>query len=450
MTVETPEKRPPLPTATPTARIEKAFQILAGGDEVRLCQDIPDSACREQPGNFFRHLIASVGNKLSDEVASARLVLPWLLAQLGGGGSAVAWLVPIREAGTLVPQLAIAAWLRHLPLRKYAWAFGGFTQGLAAAGMAVVALLGEGPASTWTVLGLLLMLALGRGVSSIATKDVLGKTIAKSRRGALMGWSESASSIMALGIGLLLPWLGQSPERGLLAVLLLVAAAGWWINAALALSMREEPGATEGGVNASAAILEGLGLLRTDPVFLRFNLTRGLLLGSVLSLPYLVMLAQQQSGAELSSLGVMIVAANLAVLLSSPAWGRWADRSSTHVMAAAGGIAGLVTGIALILTQLPAGWAHSPWTYSLLYAALVAAHTGIQIGRKTWVVDYGGPNRAMYVAMSNTLAGLLTLAAGALTSLVAHLWGDAGALALLTAMALAGAGTTLWVGRRES
>lgn len=287
-------------------RITRAFQLLTGGDEVRLCKDIPEDACKDQPGNFFRHLLASVGSKLSDEVASARLVLPWLLAHLGGGGAAVAWLLPIREAGTLVPQLLIAAWLRHLALRKYAWAFGGFVQGLAALGMAAIALLGSGPASTWGVLGLLLLLALGRGISSIATKDVLGKTIDRSRRGALMGWSESASSVIALLIGLLLPFLGKSPERGLLALLLLVAVAGWWINAAVALAIREEPGATEGNSNAGRAMLEGFGLLFTDRVFLRFNLTRGLLLGSVLSLPYLVVLARKQSGADMSSLGPLV------------------------------------------------------------------------------------------------------------------------------------------------
>lgn len=425
-------------------RITRVFQLLTGGDDAGLCKEIPEGACKDQPGNFFRHLLASVGSKLSDEVASPRLVLPWLLAHLGGGGAAVAWLLPIREAGTLVPQLLIAAWLRHLGLRKYAWAFGGFVQGLSALGMAAIALFGNGPASTWGVLGLLLLLALGRGVSSIATKDVLGKTIAKSRRGALMGWSESASSVIALVIGLLLPLLGKSPERSLLALLLLVAVAGWWINAALALAIREKPGATEGEVNTARAILDGFGLLYTDRVFLRFNLTRGLLLGSVLSLPYLVVLARKQSSADMSSLGLLLIISNLVVLLTSPAWGRWSDRSSSHVMAAGGALAGLATATALFLPLLQGGWTRSIWTYGLLYGVLVAAHTGIQIGRKTWVVDFGGPNRAMYVAMSNTLAGLLTLAAGAVTSFVAHRWGDSGALALMTVMALAGAVTTVW------
>ena len=430
---------------TSGARFERAFLLLAGGDDVRLCKDIPDSACREQPGNFFRHLLAALGNKLADEIASARLVLPWLLAQLGAGGAAVGWLVPIREAGTLVPQLLVAAWLRRLALRKYAWAFGGLTQALAAAGMAVVALAGDGPAGVASVLGLLLLLALGRGFSSIATKDVMGKTIAKSRRGTLMGWSDSVASVLALVIGLTLPLLGERPERGLLAALLLLAAGGWLLNALCALTMREEPGATEGAVNAGAALLEGLQLLRADPAFVRFNLSRGLLLGSALSLPYLVVLAHEHSDADLAGLGVLIVASNLGVFLSSPFWGRWADRSSRHVMAAAGALAGLTTAVALASDALPATLAGSLWYYGALYGVLAAAHAGIQLGRKTWVDDLGGPKRALYVAMSNTLAGVLMLAAGALTGLIARFWGHHGALLLLTAMALAGAVSTLWL-----
>lgn len=434
------------PSATePRSATERAYQLLVG-DEVRLCQDIPDSACREQPGNFFRHLGASVGNKLADEIASARLVLPWLLGQLGAGGAAVAWLVPIREAGTLVPQLLVAAWLRHLPRRKWAWVAGGFTQGAAALGMAAVALAGPGPWAVAAVLALLGVLALGRGVSSIATKDVMGKTIGKSRRGTLMGWSESLSSALALGVGLALPWLGDHPERGLLAVLLVLAAAGWWLNALLAASLREEPGATEGAVNAGSALLDGLRLLVDDRAFLRFNLSRGLLLGSVLALPYLVVLARRSSGADLGGLGVLLIVANGAVLLTSPAWGRWADRSSRHVMAAGGALAALVTALALLLPMMVPTGAALGWLYAALYGVLATAHTGIQIGRKTWVVDLGGPQRAMRVALSNTLAGLLTLAAGALTGLVAQRWGEAGALLLMTAMAAAGAASTLWLG----
>lgn len=42
-------------------------------------------------------------------------------------------------------------------------------------------------------------------------------------------------------------------------------------------------------------------------------------------------------------------------------------------------------------------------------------------------------------------AGVLMLAAGALTGLVARFWGHDGALLLLTGMALAGAVSTLWL-----
>lgn len=422
-------------------RLNRAFLLLSGSDDVRLCKDIPDSACREQPGNYFRHLLASLGNKLADEIASARLVLPWLLAQLGGSSALVGWLVPIREAGSLVPQLLVAALVRGLARRKYAWALGGLTQALAALGMALIAVFGDGPLGVWTVLALLLLLALGRGVSSIATKDVMGKTIGKSRRGSLLGWSDGISSIVALLIGLALPLLGESPARGVLAALLLLAAAGWLLNAACALAIREEAGATEGGVSAGAALLEGWALLRDDRAFLRFNLSRGLLLGSALALPYVVVICHQRSGEDLAGLGLLLVASNLGTFVASPLWGRWADRSSRQVMAAAGALAGLCC----LLTVGLAAWTDSLWWYAGVYTVLTAAHAGVQLGRKVWVVDLGGERRALYVAMSNTLAGALLLLAGLITGAVAHAFGAHGALLLMALMALVGAASTLWL-----
>ena len=62
---------------------------------------------------------------------------------------------------------------------------------------------------------------------------MLGKTVSKSRRGALMGWSASLSGIAVLAIGL---WLGTADLAGAgLRVFagLLIAAGLMWILAAL-------------------------------------------------------------------------------------------------------------------------------------------------------------------------------------------------------------------------
>ena len=95
--------------AAPEISQRRLYEWLTGDEDSRMCKDIPDEACDEQPRNFFLHLLASLGNKLADELSSARLVLPWLMGVIGAPLWMVGLLVPIREAGALLPQLFVAA-----------------------------------------------------------------------------------------------------------------------------------------------------------------------------------------------------------------------------------------------------------------------------------------------------------------------------------------------------
>ena len=74
------------------------------------------------------------------------------------------------------------------------------------------------------------------------------------------------------------------------------------------------------------------------------------------------------------------------------------------------------------------------------------AHTGIRIGRKTYLVDMApADRRASYVAVSNTLIGVVLLAFGAV-GLLAPLLGARGVVLLVSALGLAG-GLLAWTMR---
>ncbi|APE30143.1 MFS transporter [Halomonas aestuarii] len=426
--------------AAPEISQTHLYEWLTGDEDSRMCRDIPEAACREQPRNFFLHLAASLGNKLADELASARLVLPWLLGVIGAPLWMVGLLVPIRESGALLPQLFVAGFVRLRPERKWAWVLGGLLQAIAAGLLALLALFGSGGIGGGLVLAVLVALSLARGLSSIATKDVLGKTIAKQRRGTLMGWSGSVAGGVTLAAGGVLMLFGDGPGELALAVLLGVASLGWAVNALCAARIEEVPGAVEGGENAWDSIRQGLGLLRDDRNFLHFNLARALLLASALALPYVALLGQEQSGAELGGLGILIVVSGVAAMLASPLWGKRADASSRRVMrdGGLGTAAGCLLGA--LFAWWPAAWSETIWPYALVYAVLVIVHAGVRLGRKTYVVDMAGAdNRALYVALSNTLTGVLMLAVGGVVGLLAQWLGSAGLLAILALMGLAAA-----------
>lgn len=91
------------------------------------------------------------------------------------------------------------------------------------------------------------------------------------------------------------------------------------------------------------------------------------------------------------------------------------------------------------LAWLPGEWTHSIWPYAAVYALLVIVHHGVRLGRKTYLVDMASQdNRALYVALSNTLTGVLMLIVGGLIGAFAQ-WFGSGTLLLILAATAVGA-----------
>jgi hypothetical protein len=271
----------------------------------------------------------------------------------------------------------------------------------------------------------------------------MGKTIAKRRRGTLMGWSGSVAGAVTLLAGAILMLFDDRPSEIALTVLLGIAALGWCLNTICAALIREEHGAVEGGSNAWQSIKQGIALLRKDRAFLQFNLARALLLSSALALPYIALLGQQQSSEDLGGLGILIVVSGIAGMLASPVWGKRADVSSRKVMRDAGSIAALCCLAAASIAWLPPAWSETAWPFALVYGVLVIAHAGVRLGRKTYIVDLAdASNRALYVALSNTLTGILLLTVGVMIGVLAQWLGSDILLLILALCALAAAVTS--------
>ena len=231
--------------------MESLYERLAEDDEGRVCAAISEAACRESPGNFFRTLLANTLSSLADRLASAKTTLPWLLLQLGAPGWMLSLLVPIRESGSMLPQMLIGAVVRRQPVRKWVWVWGGVLQGLCLLAMGWAALALQGAPAGAAVVGLLVLFSLARGACSVAYKDVQGKTIPKTRRGRLSGWISALSGLAALGVGLALGGLQGEGSPVLFAGLLVGGALLWLAAAAVFGRIVEQPGATEGGRTAS-------------------------------------------------------------------------------------------------------------------------------------------------------------------------------------------------------
>lgn len=416
--------------------VQTAFETLTSDDDGRVCKDISDAACKEQPANFLRHAGALGLSKAADGLADPKLVLAWLMTHLGAPAGLVGLLVPVREAGALLPQLFTAARIRAMGQRKWAWTGAAAGQGIGAAIILLAALTLSGVYGGLVVLAGLALVALSRSVASVAYKDVLGKTIARTRRGTVTGLAGSGAAAVTLCFAGVLMVFSDARAVIVLAALGL-AALSWAVAAAIFAGLAEERGASDGGANGWRAAIENLRYLREDSQLARFILARGLLTSTALAPPYLVVMASGAGGAALEGLGALVAASALAGLVSSYFWGRLADISARKVLILTG-----LTGAGALTLALgfnAAGLAQTFWALPLALFVLALAHQGVRLGRSTYLVDMAHQDRrAIYTAISNTIIGVLLLASG-IFGAVAALADPQATLILFTLMALGGA-----------
>jgi hypothetical protein len=424
-------------SATPALPLrDRVYEILTADDADRVCLDIPEESCREQPRNFLLHLSALSATKTADVLLDPKIVLAWLIGAVGAPTFMLGLLVPIREAGALLPQLVIAAAIRSMPMRKWVWAIGSIVQGASAMGIALAALLLDGAAAGWTMLALLLVLSLARSACSISHKDVLGKTVRRATRGTMAGAAGTVSAVLVLVFGVLL---GTGlVERSIATIAAaLVAAGALWIIAALLFGLLAEvPGATEGGGNALSVAIRQFGLLRADPQLVRIIVVRSLLMATTLAPPFVVALGERES-AGAGTLGPFVVAVALATISSSYFWGRLSDVSSRRVLI----ISAAMGTVCLALTAaIGAGWgtsagidAASALALPVLVFVATIADLGVKLGRTTHVVDMSeATNRGAYTALTNTIGGVVMLGA----SVFGFIDQRFGAVAVLVVLAL--------------
>lgn len=410
------------------------YQRLVRADR----SDQPEGQQREAAANGSRQILAEALQATGDQVVNAKTVLPWLFASLGVPAGLTGLLVPIRESGSMLPQAALAPWIERTRRRRYLWALGAAGQAVGAAGMAGAAALLHGLVAGLVMLVALALFSLSRALTSLAGKDVLGRTIPKGERGQINGVTTVLSGAVAITLGVGIRLLGgEGAGAGALAWLLAVAALLWGLALVIFLGIREpdeEPSTAEEAAGwAGRALL----LLREDRAFRRFVSARTLLLVSALSPPFVVALAAEAGGGGLAGLGPFVIAQGIASLIGGEWFGRLADRSSRNLMVWGAAVASVVIAAFLLLLLLPAardGW----WLYPVTYLLLALTHTAVRVARKTYVVDMAeGDQRTEYVAVANSAMGVLLLAAGVVSGALALL-GPEAALVFLGLLGLAG------------
>ncbi|MGD2042287.1 MAG: MFS transporter [Acidimicrobiia bacterium] len=420
--------------------LDRLYSTLVDSDDEHGRGDLPEEACREVPGNAAKLVGGFTLQKSGDRVADAKTVLAWMLTSLGAPDFTTALLVPIRESGSLLPQALLVPLVRRRGLRSRVWSAGAVGQSVAIAAIGFAGFTLSGLGLGLATLAGLAIFALARAVSSISAKDVIGKTIPFGDRGSVTGIAASIAGLAAIVTGVVITTSLRSADATTLALVVGGSAVLWLGGAAVFLTVEEEP-SPEDASDPATSLRESFTLLAEDAPFRRFVTARALMLVTALSPPFVVALSASVGESAVSGVGPFVVATGIAGLIASPIWGRLADRSSRLVMATASAASALIILAYLGLRQggVESTWWLGPGTYLLL----AIAHAGARMGRKTYVVDMaGGDKRTRYVAVSNTLIGLILLGTGVAGAAVAG-FGAAWTLAGLAVAGLAGTGVSL-------
>ncbi|MCC7334261.1 MAG: hypothetical protein IT422_04170 [Pirellulaceae bacterium] len=422
-----------------TTGFARLHALLVDDDELaQVCRDLPESACRAQPHNYGVHIVSLSLTKIGEGLADPKLVLAWLLDAIGTPTWALGLLVPVRESLAMLPQLAISARIRRLSIRKTVYVFGCVVQGTAIISFGLMgwfAQMFSGNLAGIIAVVLIAIFALGRSLCSISHKDLLGKTVDMGRRGSVSGTTGTIAAVVTLllAIGYSIGWI---PLTVPVVAGMVVLGGVCWLLAAFVFGMiREEPGATAGGIDGLAAVIAQLGLLRSDAQLRRLVVTRTLLLSTALAPPFYIALSGDRAVSGLGTLGSFMLAAAAASLSSAYVWGRFSDRSSRLVLMLAATVAALANGVAaFVALAMPTVLQGASWLPALLFVLMIA-HQGVRLGRSVHVVDMADrDNRATYTALSNSVVGLILLAGGAF-GVIAQWLGIGVVLTIFTLMA---------------
>jgi len=406
------------------SRSEKFYEFLTEDTDARVCKSIPDDQCTHLPKNFTLNVFNGSLTKLAEKLISPGLTLPWILSFIGAPIFFIGMLVPIKDIGSLLPQLFVSGQIRKKEKRKPYWVGAGLVQGASLLISAVILAFIENQIFiSYALVFLLLIFSIASGVGSISFKDVTGKTVPKGKRGQMLSYRSTFGEALALIAGGSLVFFLKGEDSKWLYVGLFTIASLLWIAASVMFSFIQEiPGSTEGGRTPLEEIKTGASLLRKEKSYRNFIITRALLMAIPLLDPFFILVAKEISKTSWNYLGLIIVVGSLAQIVSSPIWGRLADKSSLQLMRISAGLSILSILYALVFIYFKTD-ALNFYYFMPVFFINGIAYSGARLSRKTYIIDYAPEEeRPTYVSVANTLIGLFTIVAASF-GLIAEYFG---------------------------
>lgn len=363
--------------------------------------------------NFVAGLIHGIFFQMSTAFGSIHTVLPAFVTLLTPSTMAVGLMAAIEQIGEIVPQLFTAYLLEDksrkkryllgvITLRWLSWgllAWLTYRYGLTQPGLVLIVLI--------SLFGLF---SVAGGMGTVIYADIFARAIPANRRGRFTG----ARQIFGFALAILAGWIvklildnevsfpfptNYSLIFGLSAASLAVAWTGFALIREPVYPIRRK------SKSLGALLRQSVTLIKINPNFRRFLMSRAILAVAIGLAPFYVVHARQTLEISAGAVGLFLSFQMAGAALSNLLWAFLADRyGNKYVIIGTLTSAGLAPVLALVLPNL------APMAYGLVFALLGAMLSGMRLGYNNFVLEMAVPEmRATCVALQNTLLAPITL-----------------------------------------
>jgi MFS family permease len=345
-------------------------------------------------------------------------VLPAFVRQFTDSAPIIGMVSTVWNGAWLIPQLAAANALNHLPRKQGALVRMGLLSRVNLLIIALALMLGLWQRPGWMLVGFFALLTLFFGFDafcSIAWFDIVAKAVPANQRGRLFGAGQIVGGLLAIGIGAFVRWiLGPQGLAFPVNYAWLFALAGISVLIGLgALASIREPleDVPEERASWRDYLPQLIRILREEAAY-RHVIAAWLLSGlSALASPFYVLYATDQLGLAPETIGLFIIAQTAGGLVASFGFGALAERRGPGAVisvSVAINASGPLVALALHFARV-AGWL--PVIFAWVFVVLGIVGSSIMLGFMNYVLELAPPgHRPTYMGLSNTLAGLLVLA----------------------------------------
>jgi len=378
-------------------------------------------ADRELRRSFALGVFNGAAFQLGESLIDPSVVLTWFVSRLTASNFLIGLVVPLGDAGWFLPQLLFSARIQRMERKMPVYRLFALIRIIAWVVLAATVWWVDEPRLLLLAFFVLYAIArLASGPCGLAFFDIIARAIPPQRRGSFFGWRQLMGGLLGLGGGWIvrtvlnssrLPFPHGHATLFALYALILIPALG-------SFTLVREPPGEERPANTQRQSIWAARVLVGNGPYRDYLLARTAMILAGIAVPFYTVCARNVLGAVEGMAGIYVSARLGAQLLSNLPWGRLSDRRGNRlVMKLLASGSTLAPLLALTLMGMVTVFRlRGPWLpylalpIFLLDGLMRPAH---MLAGSNFLLEMAPESeRSLYLGLSNSLLGIVTLLSG--------------------------------------